>query len=61
MTVQGLAAKGPAQAGVWVEAKDKVKVEAGWVDHLQQGRAEIVCALNVEQQPLMLPDSHVMQ
>jgi len=37
--VQGLRVKVPAQAGVWVEVK--ARVEAGWVDHLPQGRAVI--------------------
>jgi len=40
--VQGLPAKVPARAGVWVE--DKVKAEAGWADHLPQGREEVVYA-----------------
>ena len=57
--VQGLPVRVPAQAGVWVEVR--ARVEAEWADHLQQGRAGIACALTVEQQPLMLPDSHVMQ
>jgi len=42
--VQGQAARVPAQAGVWVEVKARARVEAGWADHLQQGRAETVCA-----------------
>ena len=57
--VQGLRAKGPAQAGVWV--KDRAKVEAGWAGHLPQGRAEIVSAQAAEQRLLMLQDSLVMQ
>ena len=40
--VQGLQAKGPAQAAVWAE--DRARVEAGWAGHLRQGRAEIVSA-----------------
>ena len=59
VTVQGLAARVPAQAGVWAE--DRAKVEAEWVDHLQQGRVEVVYARTAEQQLLMLPDSPVMQ
>jgi len=57
--VQGLQARVPAQAGVW--GKARAKVEAGWADHLQQGRAEIVYVRTAEQRPLMLPDSLVMQ
>jgi len=57
--VQGLRAKVPAQAAVW--AKARVKVEAEWVDLLQQGRAEIAYVQTAEQRPLTLPDSLVMQ
>jgi len=57
--VQGLRVKVPAQAGVWVEPK--AKVEAGWADHLQQGRAVIAYVRVVAQQPLMLRDNLVMQ
>ena len=57
--VQGLPAKVPAQAGAWVEVKDQV--EAGWADHLPQGRAEAVSVRTVEQRLLMLQDSLVMQ
>jgi len=57
VTVQGLAAEDPAQAGARVEARAK----AEWVAHLPQGRAEIVCVRNVEQQSLMLQDSLVMR
>ena len=57
--VQGLPARVPAQAGVWVEAK--AKVEAGWADHLLQGRAVIAYVRAAEQRPLILPDSLVMQ
>ena len=59
MTVQGLRARVPVQAGVWAE--DRARVEAGWADHLPQGRAEIVYVRNAEQRLLMLPDSLVMQ
>ena len=59
VTVQALAAKGPAQDVVWVEVKDRV--EAEWVVHLQQGRAEIVSVRTAEQRLLMLQDSLVMQ
>ncbi len=55
--VQGLAARVPAQAAVWVEAK----VEAGWADHLPQDRAEVVSVQTVEQRLLILLDSLVMQ
>jgi len=56
---QGLQAKVPAPAGVWVEAK--AKVEAEWVDHLPQGRVEVVYARAVEQRSLMLQGSLVTQ
>ena len=59
--VQGLRARVPAQAGVWVEAKAKVKVEAGWADHLRQGRAVVAFVQTAEQRLLMLQDSLVMQ
>ena len=49
----------PAQDVVWDEAR--AKVEAGWADHLQQGRVEIVSVQTAEQQLLMLPDSLVTQ
>ena len=57
--VQGQAAKVPAQAGVG--GKDKAKVEAGWAGHSPPGRVEVVYARTAAQQPLMLPDSLVMQ
>lgn len=57
--VQGLQARDPARAEVWVEVK--VKAEAGWADRLQRGRAEIVYVQAAEQQLLMLQDSLVMQ
>jgi len=59
VTVQGLPARVPAQAGVWVEAK--AKVEAGWADHLQQGRAVIAYVQTAGKRLHMLPDSLVMQ
>ena len=59
VTVQVLVVKDPAQAGVW--AKARARVEAEWVDHLRQGRAEIVSVRTVEQRLLMLQDSLVMQ
>jgi len=59
VTVQVLVVRGLAQAGVWVEAR--ARVEAGWVDRLQQGRAEIVSVRNAEQRQLILLDSLVMQ
>jgi len=58
-TVQVLAAKGPGQDVVWVEAR--ARVEAGWADHSRQGRAEIVSVRAAEQQFLMLSDSPVTQ
>jgi len=57
--VQGLLVKGLVQAGVWVEAR--AKAEAEWVDHLQQGRAEVVSVRTAEQRLLMLQDSLAMQ
>ena len=57
--VQGLVARVPAQAGVWVELK--ARAEVGWADHLQQGRAEIVSVRTAATRPLMLPGSLVMQ
>ena len=57
--VQGLPAKVPAQAGVWVEAK--AKVEAGWADHLPRVQVEVVYAPTVGKESLMLRDSLVMQ
>ena len=57
--VQGLPARDQAQAVVWVEAR--ARVEAGWADLLQQGRAEIVSVRNAEQRSLMLQDSLVMR
>ena len=57
--VQGLAARVPVQAGVWVEVE--VKVEAEWVDHLPQGRAVIACVRVAEQRSLMLQGSLVTQ
>ena len=51
--------KGQAVAEVWVEAK--ARVEAGWADHLRQGRAEIVSVRTAEQRFLMLSDSPVTQ
>ena len=58
---QAQLAKGPAQAGVWVEAKPKVKVEAGWAGRLPQGRAEVVPAQTAVRRSLMLPDNHVIK
>ena len=59
MMVQDLQARVPAQAGAWVETK--VKVEAGWAGHLQQGRAVIVSVQAAGKELLMLQDSLVMQ
>ena len=59
MTVQGLAARVPVVAGVWAEAR--AKVEAEWMDRLQQGRVVVVYARTVEQRSPMLQDSLVMQ
>ena len=57
--VQVQAARAPVQAEVWVEVRDKV--EAGWADHLQRGRAEVVSVQNAEQRLLMLPGILVMR
>ena len=57
--VQGRAVVDPAQAAVWVRVK--ARVEAGWADHLQQGRAEIVSVRTAEQRPLMLQGSLAIQ
>ena len=51
--VQGLRAKGAAQAAGWGEGK----VEAEWVDHSPRDRVVIVYARAVARQLLMLPDS----
>ena len=59
VTVQARQVKDPAQVVGWDEAR--ARVEAGWVDHLQQGRAEIVYALAAEQRLLMLQDSLVIK
>ncbi len=56
---QAQLAKGPAQAGVWVEAR--ARVEAEWADLLPQGQAEVVSVRTAEQRLLMLPDNLVMQ
>ena len=56
---QGLRARVPAQAGVWVEAK--AKVEAGWADHLRQGQVEVVYAPTVATRSLTSRGSHVMR
>ena len=50
--VQGLQARVPARAGVWVEAE--VKVGAGWAAHLPQVRAVIAYVQAAEQRSLML-------
>ncbi|HUU19457.1 MAG TPA: hypothetical protein VMW72_20075 [Sedimentisphaerales bacterium] len=54
---QGLQAKVPVGAKVWVE----VEVEAEWVDHLQRVQVEVVYAPTVGKESLMLRDSLVMQ
>ena len=41
--VQGLRARVPVQAGVWVEVLDAA--EAEWEGHLPQGQVEVVYAL----------------
>ena len=56
--VQGLQAKVPAPAGVWVEAK--AKVEAEWVDHLPQGRVEVVSVRAAAPRQPMWPGSLVI-
>jgi len=55
---QGLPARVPVQAGVWVE--EKAKVEAGWADHLPQGREELASAQNAVTKNLMLQDNLVI-
>ena len=47
---QGRAARDVVPAEVW----GKAKVEAGWADHLQQGRVEVVYVQNVATRSLML-------
>ena len=54
---QGLQAKVPVGARVWVEDE----VEAEWVDHLQQVQVEVVYAPTVGKESLMLRDSLAMQ
>jgi hypothetical protein len=53
--VQGLRAKGAAQAAGWGEGK--AKVEAEWVDHSPRDRVVIAYARAVARQLLMLPGS----
>jgi hypothetical protein len=55
VTVQVLLVEDPAQDVVWDEAR--AKVEAGWADHLQQDRAEIVSVQTAEQRLLMSLDN----
>ena len=57
MTVQGLAARVPAQVGVW----DEARVEAGWAVRLPQGRAEVVSVRNAEHELPMLRGSPAMK
>ena len=57
--VQGLAAKVPAQAGVWVEVPDAA--EAEWADHLPQARVVIVYARAAATRSPMLQGNLVMQ
>ena len=57
--VQGLQAKVPAQAGVWVEAKARVKAE--WAVRLPLDRVEIVYAQVAAIQSLILQGNLVMQ
>jgi len=57
--VQGLQAKDAAQAAAWGEGK--ARVEAEWVDHSPQDRAEVVYARTVQQSSLMLPGSLAIQ
>ena len=54
---QGLQAKVPVGAKVWVEDE----VEAEWVDHLQQVQVEVVYARTVATKSLTSRDSLVMQ
>ena len=59
MTVQGLAARVPVAAGVWAEARAKVKVE--WADHLPQGPAEIAYVRTAIIQNRTSPDNLVIK
>jgi hypothetical protein len=52
---QVLWVKAPVQVGVWGDAK--AKVEAGWADLSQQGRAEIAYAQAAAQRLPIQPDS----
>ena len=56
MTVLGLAARIPVQAGVWAEAK----VEAGWAGRLLQGRADVVSVPTAENELRISRGSLVM-
>ena len=56
---QGRLAPDVVPTEVWVE--DKARAEDEWADHLQQGRAEIVYALIVDQRSLILPDNLVIK
>ena len=55
---QALPARVPVQAEAWVE--EKAKAEAGWADHLLQGRAEPASAQNAVTKNLMLQDNLVI-
>jgi len=57
--VQARPARDPARDVAWDVVR--VRVEAGWADHLRQGRAEIVSVRSVEQRLLMPQDSLVTQ
>ena len=57
--VQGLQAKVPAQAGVWVEAK--ARAEAEWAVRLPLDRVEVVYAQVADIQSLILQGNLVMQ
>jgi len=58
VTEQAQLVKDQVQVGVWVEAK--AKVEAEWVELLQQDRAEIAYAQTAAQQCPTLLDSHAI-
>ncbi|NQT01331.1 MAG: hypothetical protein HQ580_04880 [Planctomycetes bacterium] len=57
--VQGLQARVPVEAEVWVEAPEAA--EAEWAGHLRQGRAVIAYVRTAGQRLFMLQDSLVMQ
>ena len=57
--VQGLPARVPAQAGVWVEAK--ARVEAEWVAHSPQDLVETVYVQAAAIKSRILSDNRVIK